>query len=390
MSRMKLLTTLLICTLVTGCTGSETNERVDAPVVQEPVIEDVSIPEVSNENCVSYIQTENKVNPTKNVVYSYKDTIPIISDGVVIAYAKVKRFTKLGIWDWSNEDAVRKSVKHSYAINIQIKKSKQCEPSFSISCIPSFINSKNKEVGEYCKVGWSGFPESADFYSADKHISVELGIQPNVKNEKDLKIKLVFFDGDGKQLNTVVISHDIFKSVVKGPDIVVDNSPIVIKSSNGGKYSIQLKNVKKYVNDYDVEGQVPVVDFKYRIKYLAKPTKKEVVPTFDPNNKLALNTSIVLGMQTDKSNEITYNAITTNVHVDDYGNLIYYLKDGKQFLRQGQATEYYLNRPLENQNSKYVRFILEFPEEAKATSDDQLRKFNGRYRVIQCRISNGK
>lgn len=393
MNKVKITIALLICTLFTGCSVNNSKSQVDtadlADISSTMATNTDVVDVVMNSNTVSYKISDSKVSPTGTVVYDYTDSIPIIADGNVIAYANIQQFMKLGIWDWANDKAVRKNIKHSYAVNIKIRKSKDSTESFSVSCKPSFINKAGKVVGTYCKVGWSGFPEAADLYSADKAKSIELGVQPFSTNEKDMKLKLVFFDNTGTELNTAIISHNIFKSVIKGPSIASEKDSITIKSSNGGKYSIKLYDICRYYYKYENLDQPEVIDFKYKIKYLSTPTKKDVVSTFDPNNKLALNTNLTIGMQTDKCDDIAYNSITSNLHVDKYGYKEYYVTNGAPFVRVGKTTKYILNRPLYDVNSKYVRFIIEFPEEAKADSDKQLLHFNGRYRVVQCRIVKG-
>lgn len=340
-------------------------------------------------NEISYEVTDELAADDNEVIFSYKDNIPLIQNDTVIGYAKIQRFEKLGIWDWNNHTAVKKSIKHSYAINIKITRNKEYTDAFSIACIPSLVDKKGKNVGEYCNVGWSGFPESVSFYSADNEKSIELGVQPITNKEAGLRLKLSFFDLEGNELNNVIISNKIYKSVKVGPKLITTDKPIVITSSNGGKYSVRYKNVYRSLNMLNEE-ETKFIDFEYVVKYLKKPSKKKVIPTFDPNNGNALMTKVVVAAQTDVSPQYLYDSMETAARLDYYGNGHFYVEDGKKFIKVGDKTKYSQNRFLndEQASAKYVRFILEFPDEVASDTCDELLKFSGRYKVVQFKLKD--
>lgn len=377
---MKKFICLICCfCFLTGCTTEQTNQITSTVQNAVEQLQKTGYKEVG-----TISETESVVSDT---LYEYTDKLPVIKDNKLIGYFTVSQIEKLGIWDWNNKKAVSKKIKHCYAINLKFHKAEGVQDTFSVACTPSLISKSGKTVGSICRVGWSGFPEVIDVYPKDTEKSLEVCVQPEIKDEKGVKLQLQFSDIRGNKLNSVTLKNSVFKEVVKGPSLKTSKPTFNITTKNGGKYSVQLKKILKSENTRDgVVSQY--LDFGYTITYKKSPTRKITSSRFDSNNKNALRTSMVIGVQVNDSSQFLYESFYNVYRLDAYGRHYAYIKDGKDTIALKKSTTYMCNRLLnESQNKvKYARFSLEFPEEVECRTDEELLKFNGRYQVYQTKV----
>lgn len=394
-----LLLCMLLVSVITGCG----KEEVEIPATNTDSVNNTQDTQTSNdsENLNESNNSEQENESTKDVnelndselnigelvnssdapVYAYNDKLPIIVNGKAIAFAKINQFERVNITDWYNEKAKKENISHSYSLNMSIIN--EVDQVLTIAVTPTLIDKNNTNVSSYCNVGWTGFAEKAEFYGKGK-MHIEVGLQPEIKDEKGLKIKIVFNTNLGDS-EPVIISSKIFKHVVKGPGLHDLGEKVVIKSVNGAKFSYKINNLYREENRVGLIIK-DAVEFDTRIKYISKPVKSIQVDTFDQKKKYAMYASPVIGLQTQHDSFINYETATDASRLNWYGEFEdYYVSETDKALKVGKGVTYHLNRIVSGngETDKFMRFRVEFPEEAKASSLKQMLAFNGRFLVYQ-------
>jgi len=376
-----LLCALAACTLLTAC--SLPGSKKDA---EEPAPE----PEVATTDVTESYQFTYK--STDKVVYKYNENIPLLSKGKVIAFLQINQLTKLNIQDWTNKLAVKNSVNHSYAINFTITPTEQLEQSGDciIYADPYLMNSKGKVVGKPAYVGWSGFPESAEFLNGIKHVTIERAMQPTYKLNKGTKIVLKFSSSDGLEIDDVYIAHSIFKKAKHAGGILNASKPVVVKSVSGAKYSIRFDKLEYDSLYSDSTADLNAICFRQRIKYISKPTKKAKVLRFDMK-KGYMYTKQDMKIQTNGFNEVLGNKLTDAqrhlyLNSDEYEYFTTEMDEVVNFGRTESSIQAW-EIPTVAQSPKYVRFYLEFPEESQALhTTREILNLKTRYLVVQGKV----
>lgn len=382
---------LMILTVMTGCGKREVTVAAgDGAVVANEQSQDVATTDGGQaEETVENDAKDNvglnvgdPISKSAEVSFSPKDLIPVIVDGKTVAYARINQLERVGIYDWYNNKAVKKNIRHSYSLNLSITNS--TDMNLTIGVTPTLVDKQNNNVSSKCNVGWTGFGEEAEFYGKGE-IPIEVGFQPEITDENGVKLQLVFNTSEGDS-DPVVISDKIFKHVVKGPSLLESGAETQITSVNGAKYIFTLGKVYIEPNLVDLT-ETTAVEFDNSIKYLRKPQKKRQVATFDSKKKYAMYASLLIGMQTQHSEELNYNGDYTALRKDYYGEYTDdYASITDKALKVGKGVRYHLNRFVTTDlaNEKFVRFWVEFPDEAEVSTLKEKLKFNGRFVVYQC------
>lgn len=401
MSRKRILIfacVLLIFTVLTGCRKKEVTVSAgdgtvaaDGSMVtaNETTQDAVSTNDgQAEETADDMVQSETGLNVgdpisrSAEVRFSPEDLIPVIVDGKTLAYAKINQLERVGIYDWYNNVAVKKNIRHSYSLNLSITNS--TDMNLTVGVTPTLVDKQNSNVSSKCNVGWTGFGEEAEFYGKGE-IPIEVGFQPEITDENGVKLQLVFNTSEGDS-DPVIISDKIFKHVVKGPSLLESGDETQITSVNGAKYIFTLGKVYIEPNLVDLI-ETTAVEFDNSIKYLRKPQKKRQVATFDSKKKYAMYASLLIGMQTQHSAELNYDGDYTAMRKDYFGEYTDdYASITDRVLKVGKGVCYHLNRfvTADLANEKFVRFWVEFPDEADVSTLKEKLKFNGRFVVYQC------
>lgn len=382
-----LLALVVMVGILTGCGKKElttTPSNVTNPVNNTTTnMQDSESSATDSENTAEGIAAETTtLEQSKGITFSYKDLLPVIVNGKTIAFARINQFERVGIYDWYNAKAVEKNIKHSYSLNLSIINKE--DTVLTVDVTPTLVDKQDTEVSSKCKVGWTGFNESAEFYGKG-NIPVEVGMQPEIRTEKDLKLKLVFNTSKGDS-EPVIVANSIFKHVVIGPNLKESGDETKIKSVNGAKYAFTIGKVYKEQNSIDLS-PVTAVEFDNRIQYLKTPTKKLEVATFDSKKKHAMYANLMIGMQTQHNSTLLYEHNQYAARPDYYGDFTdYYASDVDKVLKVGRSVKYQLNRvlPEGSESEQFVRFCVEFPADAEVASLKDMLKFNGRFIVYQC------
>lgn len=368
-----------------GCGQEEITTLPDdsSTAVESPVMTDANGDTADDvaDDVTEEIQTTS-LKQCEDMLFSYKDMLPIIVDGKTLAFAKINQLERVGIYDWYNSKAVEKNIKHSYSLNLSIINKE--DSILTVTVTPTLINKQNTEVSSKCKVGWTGFGESAEFYEKG-NIPIEVGLQPEVRSEKNLRLKLVFNTSAGDS-EPIIISNKIFDHVVKGASLKESGDETKITSVNGAKYAFVIGKVYREQNIMDLN-TVTAIEFDNSIKYLKAPTKKLEVSMFDSKKKHAMYANLMIGMQTQHNSNLTYDNDDNACRPDYFGGFTdYYASVPDKTLTVGKSVKYHLNRKLSEgyENERFVRFCVEFPEDAKVASLEEMLKFNGRFIVYQC------
>ncbi len=394
MSRKNIL--IFVCTLsiiavLTGCGKKETVVAAGGGTTtvndqsQDVVVAAVDQAEDAGSNTVqsdTELNVGDPISKSAEVIFSPKDLIPVIVNGKTIAYARINQLERVGIYDWYNNVAVKKNIRHSYSLNLSITNS--TDMNLTIGVTPTLVDKQNSNVSSKCNVGWTGFGEEAEFYGKGE-IPIEVGFQPEITDENGIKLQLVFNTSEGNS-DPVIISDKIFKHVVKGPSLLESGDETQITSVNGAKYIFTLGKVYIEPNLVDLTERT-AVEFDNSIKYLKKPQKKRQVAIFDSKKKYAMYASLLIGMQTQHSEELNYDGNYTALRKDYYGEYTDdYASITDKVLKVGRGVRYHLNRFVTSDlaNEKFVRFWVEFPDEADVSTLEEKLKFNGRFVVYQC------
>lgn len=333
------------------------------------------------------------VHDVKSVVFSYKDSIPIIADGTVYGKLKIKQCEKLGIWDWTNKKAVKNNIHSSYTINLQynLNKSADVADSRNFKCEAFMVGSGGDIVGSPCCVGWSGFSDETILLQDSLQGRLEVGVQPEQKMTKKMKLLLRVSDSEGTSYNDIIIGNRIFKDAVNGPSILKKGTKKNITSVNGAKYFVDIDKVL-CETQLDVNGNPDdFIVFRYSLGYLKKPTKKVKVAKFDEYNKNKMSSTLVVGVSSSGSNELLYSNypkarwyLYSDSNNEEDTEM--YVTTSGVYIDAGIKATYLDNRPVSKTmptRPEYVRLSVEFPEEQAARTPDQMMKFNGRFVVYQ-------
>ena len=369
---------LICCIIFTGCGFNRDKDGDDTP-------EEV----VKNYEPMTYEFTYKSSNLT---IYNYNDTIPLISEGKVMAFLNINQITKLNIQDWSNKEAVKNDIKHSYAINITIRPTENLEQNGDcvIDMYPYLVNKKGKVTGKPAYVGWSGFPESAEFLNGVKEVTIEKAFQPMVVKENNSRIKLEFSSSSGIPFDDVYISIKALQKAKKGNGVYNASKTLKIKSVSGAQYSLKFSNLE-YDSIMDGYGnEVVGLCFNEKIQYLAKPSKKAKVSRFD-SKKDYMYTYQSMQIQTDMTSEILgHKLIGPQRHLyinsKEFEYFATEMPEVVSFNKSVRALQVW-QLPNVATNPKYVRFYLEFPEESQALkTKEEILKLKTRYIVVQGKV----
>lgn len=377
----RILSIMLTCCLIlTGCGLG--NDKEGSYDTDEAVV-------VSNYEPQTYKYTYKSPSLT---VYAYGDTIPLISDGKVMAFIKINQITKLNIQDWSNKDAVKNSIKHSYAINITIRPTENLEQDGDcvIDMYPYLVTKKGKVIGKPAYVGWSGFPEAAEFLNGVEEVTIEKAFQPMTAKESNSRIKLEFSSSSGISFDDIYIGSKALNKAKSGNSVHNASETLKITSVSGAKYSLKFSNLEydSILDDYS--NNVIGLCFNEKIKYLTKPSKKAKVLRFD-SKKGYMYTNQDMRIQTDStaeslSNRLTYPQRHLYVNSEEYEYFSTEMKEVVAFGKSDRSLQVW-ELPNTATNPKYVRFYLEFPEESQALhSVEEILNLKTRYIVVQGKV----
>lgn len=334
------------------------------------------------------------------IVYSTEE-FPIIKDGVILGWGKVNFVEKLGIWDWYNKQAVQNGVHNSYAINLEIDMGNYFigNDELSIECCPYLETADGVVVGEPCYVGWSGFSSIAELYNKNTKSIIEVNLQPyNQQLNPGDRLRLDFQTADGKvQFDPVYVDGVILQQATDGAQILTIDDKKEIESINGARYTISIKDVYRELHAVKKDpvyknGNYMFYDFTYQIKYNSGPTNDREVLTFDSFNKnaIAVPLKIKVCADTDSTvlNDNVYSALR-QIYSDSNKTELYCFPF-ESTIAIGDKLKVNSNRMIPdstNTDAKYLRLIVEFPEEQAARNDEETKSFNGRYTVWQVPFS---
>lgn len=329
-------------------------------------------------------------NNSQEKTLSSSDKLPIItSDGTVAGAVTLKQVTHIGILDNTNSIAVNSGVKDSYSITLELDMtaSMRSGMNLNISCEPSFLSQKTV-IGESCSVGWSGFPMEAQLYDASPSQWIEVGIQPYCTElPEDTNLLLQFKSNTGSEYKDILLSHDFLSNVVEGPSLKTFDEEAVIDSINGGQFSLAPNNISLEQQKVGTEPTY-FYNYDYTVKYLKSPSVNREVALFDSFSNNSLSSVFVTGLQGDTDKTFLYerNPKALRKLYGDRSLYDTYVTAGDKLLSLGESVTLTDNRPVPSTTTivpTYIRFRVEFPEEASARTNEELLSFNGRYVVFQ-------
>lgn len=334
-------------------------------------------------------------------LYGKDQTGIVLKDGKVSGKLKINFTEKLGIWDYNNTKVVAAGVKYGYAINLDLDMT-ELMSEVDIATIlvePVLYNKAGEVIGGSANLGWSGFSTFAELYPSTPTCTLEVNLQPYVRNVPDgsyvgirISDKLT-----GVLYDELFYNLELLTTAKKGPSLLKENKTKVIKSINGAKYEFSILNAYCDENQVDIDDRktwAKFYDIKYHLKYTKKPTKKNrEVANFDSFNKYKLNTSVVLGVNSDvDSTLLYYNTKNAARYIwSDRNDVELYVTTTKWPILPGKTASLWVNRMLPKTTTEEptnIRIRVEFPEEADARTTSELSKFNGRYLVYQIEVTN--
>lgn len=375
---------LLICLF--GCGKSENTEATTAE----------SYINVSMGTAIKATQSDAD-SGIPNAVFSINQTIPIISNNELIGTMNVNWIDKIGIWDWYNEEAVYAGIKYCYAVNATIDMTYYLQETSEITLgiTPKLIDDSNKSVGKVCNVGWSGFDQVEQFFIDDAVQTLEVCIQPIVSDTNEYQyFCLQLSDPQGMiDIDPIYLDVSLLKNAKETVKLHTVQEPVTITSINGAVLRIALGDVY-YENHGNEDDSAYYYDFSYKVEYISGPTNNREVLSFDSfhKNQLINAPRIVLyadncstGLTEEDPAVIRY-LDYEQTEEDDYVYALY-SKIDVGYNSEASTNRLALKPELK---SKYVRIVIEFPDEAQARTDDELHHFSGRYLVFQVPIAERK
>ena len=360
--------------------------------------------QVGKENSTALIGcriTEEHVQPVvDNTALSRSDYLPIVKDGSgLLGVIEIKQVEKVGISDWTNEAVVQAGVSHSYSIAMDVRLQDSLFEGDNLNLyVTPCLYSGGELIGEACSVGWTGFPSFAQLFDGNTERWIEVGLQPLVEELPDgSELVLKLSDASGGSYQDIHVS-DVFTDVVEGPGLLTFKDKAQITSTNGAVFSITFGSLhceKQPDSQNDLNKQSYYYTFQRKVKYISGPTNERSVSLFDQYNGNALNTDFVVGLQGDTDASILYDRNVNAVRRkwSDDTKYYSYVSSGLDTVRIGKTHKSNDNRVLPATTSyvpQYVRFRVEFPEEAMGMTNEELLSFSGRFVVFQDRITDRK
>ena len=335
-----------------------------------------------------------------NAIFNLNQQVPIIADNNLFGYLSITQITKVGIYDWYNPK-VSKNINYSYSFDVDIDLSEffKSNAEITLDCSAKIINKSGQIKGKGCNVGWTGYDSVQQFFSSDTTHHVVFGLQPYDEITDASYVVISIRDPQDKyQFSDIYYSADCLQQAVKGNTLLKSGDSFTIESINGANYTIKFD--KLYYEKHKV---FPVngenfnnlsdsyfYDFSYSIAYNSAPTNDRQVGMFDSfhdNKMVKLPTVRVYADNCDTPLETRVlgakRVISQQPYKEDF-----YLSDTFSSLDVGYYTDVVDNRMALNQSleTKYVRFVFEFPDEFEARTDLERETFNGKLLVFQIPI----
>jgi len=331
--------------------------------------------------------------------YGKKEKIPLVRGGQKYGSITVNKVTKLRFNDWSNRKAVENSVNSCYSVNMTVSYSRKYSKAFTMRMTP-FFEKSGFIASSVANVGWSGFPDSAEFFvGGDTRLVVEVCVQPEVRLGKNAKFGIDITDSNGNSFEKVYLNRKLYRKAAKGPGLKKPGDEVVIHSAGGARYSIVPKAVsfEQHFMDYKDRdsNEKFFFDIKYTVKAIRKPKKNISVSTITGiGDSATIVCQAAIGLQPQGAPDVLYrgNRNAGRVEYSDTDDLFAYVTEGS-VLRFGYKRDVVTNRLAgdgANTDVQKVRVRIEFPEEAGSFSDSTLLKFNGRFLVYELPVKQRK
>jgi len=269
----------------------------------------------------------------------------------------------------------------------------------TLECSTKILDKSGQVMGKGCKVGWTGYDSVQQFFSNDTTHHVEFGLQPYDEIPEDSYVVISIKDPQNKyQFNDIYYSSACLQQAVEGNTLLKTGDSFTIESINGAKYTIKFNKLF-----YEKHKVFPVngenfnnlsdsyfYDFSYSVAYDSAPTNDRQVGMFDSfhdNKMISLPTVRVYADNCDTPLETRVVGAKRVVSKQPYKE-DFYLSDSFNSLDVGYYTDVIDNRLAVNQSlqTKYVRFVFEFPDEFEARTDSEWETFNGKFLVFQIPI----
>lgn len=333
-----------------------------------------------------------------NAIFGVDQSIPIISNKKLIGTMTINWIDKIGIWDWYNEQAVEAGIKYCYSVNATIDMSEYLKESSDITMRfdPVLYNKNSEMIGKTCNIGWSGFDQFAQFFRGDSIKTIEVCLQPVIADTEEYGFFCLQLSDPQKKLeiDPIYVDISILQNATETIKIHTVQEPITLTSINGAVIELSLGDVYYENHGVDSSDNKFYYDFSYEVKYLSGPTNSREVLSFDSfhENQLVASPQIILyadncnyGLDTEDNTAtrfIDYEETEQEEYVQQLANKI------DVGYKSTAITNRLAMQP--NLKTKYVRFIIQFPEEAAACTKEELHRFAGRYLVFQVPISQRK
>lgn len=366
----------------------------EKPIVTEEKVTTESYKSVQYGDEIFATETD-AIKPS--AVFDTNQDIPIIADNKLVGYINITNITRLGVYDWYNPK-VSESINHCYSIEADVDFSKFFDSGDEITliCSPKLVSKEGVVLGKLCKVGWSGFDNIQQFFKNDAKHHIEFELQPYEELSDNMYLVLELTDPQNRyNFEDIYLNPRSLASAKQGNGLLVEGDSYVVESVNGAKYEISFtdlwyerhkvypigdENYSNYSNSY-------FYDFNYKITYISGPSNERRVGTFDAYNGdriIKLPKVKVFADNCEEPLEIQALGAKRIVSLSPYRE-DYYVTDSVSSIFEGECCEITENRLAVNQNlpTKYVRFVIEFPDEFNARTLDESVQFNGRFLVFQ-------
>lgn len=335
-----------------------------------------------------------------NAVFDLNQRVPVIADNDLLGYLAIKQITKVGVYDWY-DSKVSKNINYSYSLGVDIDLTEffKSNDEITLECSTKILDKSGQVMGKGCKVGWTGYDSVQQFFSNDTTHHVEFGLQPYDEIPEDSYVVISIKDPQNKyQFNDIYYSSACLQQAVEGNTLLKTGDSFTIESINGAKYTIKFNKLF-----YEKHKVFPVngenfnnlsdsyfYDFSYSVAYDSAPTNDRQVGMFDSfhdNKMISLPTVRVYADNCDTPLETRVVGAKRVVSKQPYKE-DFYLSDSFNSLDVGYYTDVIDNRLAVNQSlqTKYVRFVFEFPDEFEARTDSEWETFNGKFLVFQIPI----
>lgn len=333
-----------------------------------------------------------------NAIFGVNQSIPIISNKKLIGTMTINWIDKIGIWDWYNEQAVEAGIKYCYSVNATIDMSEYLRENSDITMRfdPILYNKNSEIIGKTCNIGWSGFDQFAQFFRGDSTKTIEVCFQPIIADMGEYGFLCLQLSDPQKKLDIdpIYVETDLLKNAVKTVELHTVQEPVTLTSVNGAIVELSLGDVYYENHGANSSDNKFYYDFSCEVKYLSGPTNSREVLSFDSFHENQLVTSPQIILYADNCNCGLDTEDTTVTRFVDYEETEQeeYVQQLANKIDVGYKSTAITNRLAMQPNlkTKYVRFIIQFPEEAAACTKEELHRFAGRYLVFQVPISQRK